>query len=147
MAFEVKNRKTYIKMAHELKMQYEDRKENIDTLTMAIIITAVLFIWFIYQYESSIFCYFFSEYTFWTFVTSVFYTAVIDVFVCVACLYLVYYVFIPLVITLLYEVLFQFNLRKIKNIVFKEKRQYLDETYQAFLNYTPDKKLLRKKKG
>jgi hypothetical protein len=147
MAFEVKNRKTYIKMAHELKMQYEDRKENIDIATMAIITTAVLFIWFIYQYESSIFCYFFSECTFWTFVTSVFYTAVIDVFVCVACLFLVDYVFIPLVITLLYEVLFQFNLRKIKNIVFKEKRQYLDETYQAFLNYTPDKKLLRKKKG
>ena len=147
MAFEVKNRKSYLKKAYDLKMQYVDRKENIDTVTIAIITTVVLFIWFIYQYESSIFNYFFSEYTFWTFVTSVFYTAVIDVFVCCACLLLTNYVFIPLVITLLYEALFQFNLRKIKNIVFREKRQYLDETYQAFLNYTPDKRLLRKNKG
>lgn len=147
MAFEVKNRKSYLKKAYELRMQYVDRKENIDTVTIAIITTAVLFIWFIYQYESSIFCYFFSECTFWTFVTSVFYTAVIDVFACCACLLLTNYVFIPLVITLLYEALFQFNLRKIKNIVFREKRQYLDETYQEFLNYTPDKRLLRKKTG
>ena len=147
MAFDVKNRKTYLKKAHELRMQYVDRKENIDTVTMAIVSTVVLFIWFIYQYESSIFCYFFSEYTLGTFVTSVFYTAVIDVFVCFACLLLTNYVFIPLAITLLYEVLFQFNLRKIKNRVFREKRQYLDETYRAFLDYTPDEKLLKKKKG
>lgn len=144
MAFDIKNRKNYVKKAHELKMQYIDRKECIDTMLIAVITTVVLFIWFIYQYESSIFNYFFSEYTFWTFITSVFYTALLDISTFFAILFVTYYVFIPLAITLFYEVLFQFNLRKIKNIVFKEKRQYLDETYQAFLNYTPDSKILKK---
>lgn len=144
MAFEIKNRKNYVKKAHELKMQYEDRKECIDIMSLAAIITTVLFVWFIYQCESSIFNYFYTEITVWTFITSVFYTALIDIFIFFALLAVTYYVFIPLAITLFYEVLFQFNLRKIKNIVFKEKRQYLDETYRAFLTYTPDSKILKK---